>query len=322
MVINAEVIMRARNLYLVLSICLLSACGGSESNEESTEATTTSFSLAISDAPIDDAISVMVYFDEVILEGNGESISIDITDANGQAKAVDLLTVQGSNFASLIDDQSIPLGQYSQLRLSVTSDSYIELVGGTFPLQVPSGELKLGGITALANVTAAYTVEFDLRKSLVDPVGQQVIFLKPRGVRLVANNDVGILKGTVTEDLVLDASCANKLDPMAGNSVYLYTGIEDDVNILGDDADQPADTNEVSPFTTANVAFNQQSQAYEFEAGYLPVGDYTLAFTCQALIDQPETDENAIDGFNMLSIQAVNISAQQTTVVTIEPTAP
>lgn len=235
---------------------------------------------------------------------------------------MDLLTVQGSNFTSLIDDESIPLGQYSQLRLSISDDSYIELVGGTFPLVVPSGELKLGGITALANVAAAYTVEFDLRKSLVDPVGQQLVFLKPRGVRLVANDNVSILKGTVAADLVLDASCANEIDPMAGNSVYLYTGIVEDIALLGDDADQPVDTNEVSPFTTAEVTFNQQNQSYEFEAGYLPVGDFTLAFTCQALLDQPETDENAIDGFNMLSIQEVNISAQQTTVVSIEPTAP
>ncbi|MBN7819441.1 DUF4382 domain-containing protein [Bowmanella yangjiangensis] len=298
---------------------LLSACGGSGSDSEPVPPTLTStstfFSLAVSDAPVDEAQAVVVYFDEVELISSEGNQRFSVTDESGNPRKVDLLSVQGSAFESIVSATEIPLGTYSQLRVSVTDASYIEMNEGTFPLKVPSGELKLDGFTALPNVQAAYTLEFDLRKSLVDPVGQQVIFLKPRGVRLVANSEVGVLEGTVASSLIEDASCADKVDPLVGNAVYLYAGKDIAFDNLGDDADSPTDTNEVSPYSMAAVNFDEATSTYRYQVGYVAAGDYTLAFTCRADLDMPETDEGLDDGFVLMQAKEAAVSAGQTTVL-------
>ncbi|MDF2176722.1 DUF4382 domain-containing protein [Aliiglaciecola sp. CAU 1673] len=312
----------SRSLVMSSLVGFLTACGGGSGSDTGSltpppapAPTSTTFSLGVSDAPVDDALAVVVYFDEVELIGNADPIRFTVSDGNGGPRMVDLLTVQGSNFASLVSNEEIPLGEYTQLRLSVTDASYIEMEQGTFPLKVPSGELKLDGFTALANVTAAYTVEFVLRKSLVDPKGQPSIFLKPRGVRLVANAEVGVLEGTVAESLVLDPSCSEKADPLEGNAIYLFEGTGLGFTNLGDDADAPVDPNEISPFSVAEVKYNEDSASYQYQMGYVPQGSYTLAFTCHAAVDEPETDEGTEQGFAFLTAKEANVSAQQTTVV-------
>ncbi|ALS97434.1 DUF4382 domain-containing protein [Lacimicrobium alkaliphilum] len=309
--------MKLQNHLLAISVIpLLFACGGSDSGESPSgnepQPTSTGFSLAVSDAPIDSAVAVVVYFDQIELIGNGETVSFDVTDENGDPRQIDLLSLQGENFATLVEDEEIPLGEYGQLRVVVTQDSYIEMEQGTFELRVPSNELKLDGFIAEANVTAAYTLEFDLRKSLVDPVGQAHIFLKPRGVRLVANQNVGTIEGVVDESLIMDASCADKVDPDKGNAVYLYQEADLEMAVLGDDTDEPANENEISPYTIAEVEFDEQNAEYRYQAAFVAQGDYTLAFTCQAALDQPETDENAEDGFVFLSSKSATVEAEQT----------
>ena len=189
---------------------------------------------------------------------------------------------------------------------------------GTYPLQVPSNELKLDGFTAIPGFEAAYTVEFDLRKSLVDPVGQQAIFLKPRGVRLVENDTVGTLEGTVAEELVLAPECAAKADPYAGNAVYVYEGNGLDAAALGDDADATENDDEIRPYTIAPVTFNETSQDYEFVVGFVPAGDYTVSFSCLASFDEPETDEDEEDGFMLMTADEITVTALETTTLTIE----
>ncbi|MDM7859462.1 DUF4382 domain-containing protein [Alteromonas sp. ASW11-36] len=302
----------------------LVACGGSSGGSDSevvapSTPQPTLFSLAVSDAPIDEAISVNVYFDQVELVGAaGGPITFDVRDENGDPKMIDLLQVQGADFEPIVTDTEIPSGEYNQLRLSVTDESFIEMESGTFPLRVPSNELKLDGFSALPGFQAAYTVEFDLRKGLVDPVGQDVILLKPRGVRLVANDDVGILSGTVDESLIIATECAVKDDAMAGNAVYVYEGVGLDFANLGDDADAFEGDTEVRPLTIVPVNFNASEQNYEFVAGFVPEGEYTLAFSCLALFDEPESDENAEEGFALQTQDEVTVVATTTTTVVIE----
>ncbi|MDC8830278.1 DUF4382 domain-containing protein [Alteromonas gilva] len=299
----------------------LFACGGSSSsdNEPSPETPdTATFSLAVSDAPVDQASEVVVYFNSVELIGGDGNQTFDVRDENGDPRAIDLLNYQGESFVTIVDDTDIPAGTYSQLRLAVTDASYIVMDDGTYELSVPSNELKLDGIEVLPGVAAAYTVEFDLRKSLVDPVGQpNTIFLKPRGVRLVANDSVGTLSGTVSEDLLLDSACAAKADIDEGNAVYLYTGSDLNPELLGDDADSPADANEIAPFAIASVTYNADTESYEFVAGYLPADEYTVAFSCLALFDQPESDENS-DVFSFQAVIETSVTATEETTVTLQ----
>ncbi|GGF66498.1 DUF4382 domain-containing protein [Alteromonas lipolytica] len=302
-----------------LSASLFACGGGSSSNSTPTPTpSSSSFSLAISDAPVDEANAVVVYFNTVELIGPDGPITFDVRDENNDPQAIDLLNYQGEAFVTIVDATDIPSGTYTQLRLEVTDDSYIEMDSGTFDLKVPSNELKLDGIEALPGVEAAYTVEFDLRKSLVDPVGQpNTIFLKPRGVRLVANDSVGTLLGTVSPELITDTACSGKIDMDSGNAVYIYEGTSLDPDLLGDDADNPANTDEISPYTIANVNYNDDTQSYEFVAGYLPAGGYTVGFSCLALNDEPESDENA-DVFSFQAVVETDITATEQTTLTFE----
>jgi hypothetical protein len=305
-----------------LSVVALSsamvACGGGGSDNPTPEPDTASFSLAVSDAPVDQANAVVVYFNTVELIGPDGPITFDVRDENNDPQAIDLLNYQGEAFVSIVDATEIPTGTYTQLRLEVTEDSYIEMDSGTFELKVPSNELKLDGIEALPGVEAAYTVEFDLRKSLVDPVGQpNTIFINPRGVRLVANDSVGTLLGTVSPALMESAACAEKIDLTSGNAVYVYEGDALDPTLLGDDADAPANTGEISPYTVANVTYNEDSKTYEFVAGYLPGGSYTVGFSCLALNDEPETDESA-DVFSFQAVVETSVTATEQTSIDIQ----
>ena len=309
---------------VIAALATLTACGGSggdDSNDTTppdTQPTTTTFSLAVSDAPVDNASEVVVYFDEVELIGNGEPISFSVTDENNDPRSIDLLSLPGAQFEVIVEDTAIPVGEYNQLRLSVTDDSYIVMDEGTFPIRVPSGELKLDGFTAQPNFDAAYTVEFDLRKSLVDPVGQQVIMLKPRGVRLALNDDVGTLEGTVDSALVMDEKCATKTDMFAGNAVYVYQGEQTLIDTLGDDADEGVDDTEVRPFTVVPVTYDDLNETFNFTAGFVPQGEYTVSFSCAALFDEPETDEDEEDGFFIQSSDVVSVTAGDVTTVNIE----
>ena len=305
-----------------LSVVALSsamvACGCGGSDNPTPEPDTASFSLAVSDAPVDQANAVVVYFNTVELIGPDGPITFDVRDENNDPRAIDLLNYQGEAFVSIVDATEIPTGTYTQLRLEVTEDSYIEMDSGTFELKVPSNELKLDGIEALPGVEAAYTVEFDLRKSLVDPVGQpNTIFINPRGVRLVANDSVGTLLGTVSPALMESAACAEKIDLTSGNAVYVYEGDALDPTLLGDDADAPANTGEISPYTVANVTYNEDSKTYEFVAGYLPGGSYTVGFSCLALNDEPETDESA-DVFSFQAVVETSVTATEQTSIDIQ----
>ncbi len=303
-------------LTLALGIGTLSACGGSDGSPEPTDDVT--FSLAVSDAPVDFASEVVVYFDSVELTGDGEPIVFDVTDENGDPRSIDLLTLQGSSFATIVEETQIPPGDYGQLRLVVTDDSYIVMEDGTYPLRVPSGELKLDGFTAAPGFEAAYTAEFDLRKSLVDPVGQQNIALKPRGVRLVLNDDVGQLEGTVDASLLDAPQCAEKVDITAGNAVYVYSGSFDDVSELGDDADMGEDDTFQRPYTVIPVSYDADADEYSFNAGFLVADEYTLSFSCTALFDEPETSEGAEEGFSLQTVDSVTVTAGDTTSVVID----
>ena len=306
-------------LVVITSLVAVSACGGSDdSSDEPLAPTTTGFSLSVSDAPVDSASEVVVFFDEVELVGEGEPITFNVQDENGDPRSIDLLTLPGSQFETIVDETDIPIGSYSQLRLGVTSDSYIVTDEGTFPIRVPSGELKLDGFTAQPGFDAAYTIEFDLRKSLVDPVGQPVIMLKPRGVRLVLNDDVGTLAGTVNAALLNDERCASKMDLFTGNAVYLYESEQSSIDVLGDDADAGADDSEIRPYAVVPVTYDETAQTYNFIAGFIPQGEYTISFSCTALFDEPETDEDEENGFFLQTLDTTTIVAEATTTVAIE----
>lgn len=293
-----------RKLVVVSCVLGLAACGGSSSNEE--EQQMARFSLAVSDAPVDAADAVVACFNAIELVGNGQGtqtftigesdntvVSNDLCkDENGDAipntYGVDLMSYTGSDSASLIEGIEVEPGTYGQLRLVMAEGSYVQVGEQQLPLQVPSNELKFDSLTLDVNGNAAYTVEFDLRQAMVDPVGIDGYFLKPRGVRLVNNLAIGHIEGSLAEELLITNSCtvapSDVSEPVA--VVYLYEGSDLEIATLADVGG--AETHQ--PYAVAAVYFDGVS-AYTFSAGYVAAADYSAAWSCQT-DDDPEADDD------------------------------
>ena len=305
----------------LVSISLLTACGGGSSGE--LEPQMASFSLGVSDAPVNGAKVVMVCFNEIELTGNGvgnqsftigeDEVAAEANDncRDGQGnvipntRGIDLLLLDGAKSEALVTGAEFAAGNYGQLRLEIAEGSYVEQEDGSrAPLRVPSNELKLGGVTLSAGGTFNYTLEFDLRKAMVNPPGQDVYLLKPTGLRLVNNSEIGHLTGSVAEGLLINNNCtvapADALMPVA--TVYLYEGADRPLAELSDNGGD----NTYQPYASTNVYFDGVSE-YNFSLGFIDAGVYTAALSCDVL-DDPE----AADSVTFLQAQNVDITVSTT----------
>ena len=322
--------------YLTLTIAalLLQACGGSGDNN--TELAAPVLTLSVSDAPVDGAMQVVACFSEIELKATdaANNKTFLIGDSAGSAEAndlctddqgvvvnntrgIDLLTLAGMSSAELLSDIEIAPGDYSQIRLTMSGHSYaiVDLdhdgvaddadEDGTpdkVAVSIPSNELKLDGFTALVGQITDLTVEFDLRKGMADPVGQEGYFLKPRAVRIVDNSVSGHIQGTVSESLLSDNLCTvvprDVTRPVA--SVYLYEGSALDEATLADNGG----TEGLEALTSVGVLFDGVD-TYNFEIGFVGAAGYTLALTCDDDVD-PEGD----DEVSFISVVEAQVAEQ------------
>lgn len=273
-------------IFALLIAFLLAACGGGGGG--SSGSGTGQVSFAITDSPVSDAQNVVVSFDGMELQS---SSSGRITFMFNEVKQIDLLQLQGNEFDSLLNDATVPSGQYQWVRLSVLAeqgndqDSYIILNNGSrFSLYVPSGDqsgLKINTpFFVEQDGSTFYTIDFDLHKSVNDPQGFPDYRLRPT-LRLMKNDQVGSISGTVDPEFVMAANCANTGGQ--DDAVYVYSGF----NIMPDDTDAI----EPDPIATANVKLDPMDGMYKYTAGFIEQGDYTVAFTCQFSSDNPEVDD-------------------------------
>ncbi|MDF3019989.1 MAG: hypothetical protein K0Q92_1292 [Steroidobacteraceae bacterium] len=281
---------------------LLPGCGGG--GENSTEPATGRLTLAITDAPVDDATAVVVKFTAIELKPEaGDAFTIDLSPA----QSIDLLALAGGSSRALLQEREVPAGRYQWVRLLVETQenqptSYIDLESGTrYPLVVPSGAesgLKLiRGFTVAAGSTSNFTIDFDLRKSVIAPPGQAPNYLLKPVLRMVDNLAVGAISGTVAPGLVV-ADC----EPQ----IYLFTG----AGTTPDDLDStPAP--DVDPLISVPAELDVASGEYRFRLSFVEVGAYTASFTCDGDLDSPEGEETLV----FAGTQDVNVSASQTTVI-------
>lgn len=304
---------------------LVTACG----SDSEPQADTAMFSLAVSDAPVDTADEVWACFHSIELVGNSQgsqtfTIGEDTntieandacTDENGDViantRGINLLEFTGSASEDLLSGVEVPAGTYGQLRLEMAEGSYVLVGDERIPLSVPSNELKFDSFTLDAGSNVAYTIEFDLRQALVNPVGQTGYFLKPRGVRLVDNMTVGHVEGTVAEALLIENQCTVAPEDLSTPVavVYFYAGADLDSATLADFGGSEDQT----PYTATPVVFDGATE-YNFAVGYVATGDYTAAWTCNTL-DDPEAD----DTVEFISTQNVSVGSEgEVTTVTFE----
>ena len=197
----------ARVLCLVGCIVLLAylaACGGGGSESPAGQSQYGRINLRITDSPVTSAERVVVQFTGLEIKPVGAA-QPEVFDF--APRRIDLLALDGGGSEILLADEMLPAGEYESIRLKVNagrngSDSFIELDDGSMhPLFIPSGNqtgLKLiRGFTIGAGSTHNFTIDFDLRKSVIHPPGLGDPYLLKPVLRLVNNLEVGTIDGTV-----------------------------------------------------------------------------------------------------------------------------
>jgi hypothetical protein len=289
----------------------LAACSGGGGGNE-----TGQLSLGVTDAPVDDASSVVVQFNGVAFKRAGATAEV-VQDLTPSPRQLDLLQYQEGRAALLLDGVTLPAGDYEWIRLIVDNetgvrDSYITLISGEeCELRVPSGAesgLKLNrGFTLPADGSVALTIDFDLRKSIHAPPGQQGAaaactqgYLMRPTLRIVDDANVGAIAGHVASELVTEA-CLPK--------VYVFSG----AGVTADDIEE-ADGADADPLVVASATVENGSTAYAYRAAFLPPGFYTVAFTCD--------DDDAAAEDTLTFVGAQDVTVQSNLISTADFAAP
>ena len=281
---------RLKQISIGLVLGSLFACGGGGDNVP--QNTSGTLSLGLIDAPIDDVDEIWIEIAGVAVkpQGAGPAMDFDFT----QPLQVDLLSLTDGNSEMLLDGEVLPAGAYSWIELKVNAefdsnlDSYVVTDSGgveemSIELQVPGGSQTgvrlVSGFTITANQETSFLIDWDMRLGLKKPPGQAGYLLRP-AFRIIDMTEFGTLNGTVDMALVTDSTCSNDLNQDTGNTVYVFADFDADVDDI-DGTDDPV----------ATIAVTQNNMGdYTYEAILSP-GQYTIAFTCQASDDDPDTDE-------------------------------
>ncbi len=302
MKISAVVVKALGAIACIAILAFLAACGGGGSESADAQPQFGRINLQITDSPVTSARRVVVEFTGIEVKPVGAA-GPEVFDF--APRQIDLLALDGGGSEVLLADELLPAGEYESIRLKVNagrtgSDSFIELDDGSIhPLFIPSGNqtgLKLiRGFTIGAGSTHSFTIDFDLRKSVIHPPGLGDPYLLKPVLRLVNNLEVGTIDGTVAASLLVEGCVP---------AVYLYTG----AGIVPDDLGSAT-----PPLASTAVNLDNATGAYRFRLGFVPVGAYTLAFTCAADDDAAEVD----DAITFAAPVAATVTAGTTTTVAV-----
>lgn len=281
----------------------VAACGGSGSGDSDSTGTV---SMDVTDAPTASFTEVVVTFTGITLKpADGEAIEFSFDEA----KTLNLLTLQGGESAPLLDGEEVLAGDYEWVRLTLDVDnSYVtEDDGSEKTLFIPSGAqtgLKLvSGFTVAQGGENNFTIDFDVRKSIVNPQGNGVAdyFLKP-ALRLVDNLQVGSITGLVDYSninsiRISDDAQENCAEGYEG-SVYVYEGADAELSDLN------VTNEEGNPLMVVPVELDDESGLYSYKAAFLTEGDYTVAYSCQVDDNEQDDDTLEFDGKQTVTVEA------------------
>ena len=310
---------------LALTTLLLSACGDSDKQNLviDKELKQVKFSLGVSDAPVEEAEVVAIEMDSIKLtntdDDNGKQEILIEVFTNEDGDIVDTIQVNLLDFTGLaqmkiVDEaQGITLatGVYFMELVVVDAGSYVMLNNDAneYDIKVPSSRLKLGEFTVHSDAIQvdnkpAYTIEFDLMKSLVlrgnDPAKNGYI-IKPHGVRIVSL--YGDITGTVSAENTNLGPCM----------VYLYDGAPTTLADLFDSSDESfigEIPTAIEPLAATTVAVDGN-----YSIGFVPEGDYTVALRCNTEIDNNVQYDQLVIPSPEGNSQAVKVSVGNTSEV-------
>jgi hypothetical protein len=252
--------------------------------------------LYLTDAPVDaeNIESVFISIKEIQLKKDGNWVTAANFDLPIQ---LDILSYQNGQ-TYFVTEQEIPTGKYTEARMILSDGSsnlqglsdlsYILYNDGrTDLLDVPSGtssgykakgefELNAGGVVGV-------TLDFDVRKSIVQAGASNKLILKPV-VRIVANQNASSINGTFDK-----ATISNKI------VIYTYRKGEYRSTESNANADGLRFTNAVN-----STCINEDGS---FTLAFLEAGEYDLIFTT---VNEQGSFESII-GIYSLVLQSNNI---------------
>ena len=247
-------------------------------------------SLRLTDAPIDNAVRVVLTFIAVEMKQQGGGWVKYTFDT---PQAIDILQYHGTATADLLENVPIEPAVYKRIRLFVSAnpmDNFIELRGGGVqPLLIPGGSAR--GLTLRGNFNiqkmqpARFIIDIDLRQSIRQPGGVGP-YRMDLVYRVERTNNVGHIRGTIDSQSLLDPSCSDN-DADTFNAIYVFRGKKT----------VPADINQLNnlnkdPVLTSPIRYDSKSGTYLYEAAYLRAGKYVVAFTCNADLENLEADDD------------------------------
>lgn len=312
-------------LLLVSSTIFLEGCScGFDCNNEDSKSTTT-LTLGFSDALPEDLKQVVIEVDSITFRRTAvDDVVVDrftipaLNLVSVDTFQVDLLQYPGRSQLQVISDLALDSGTYNQVLIEVLGDdinrSYVQLADDSYrELSVSTGVLTLAG-TTFARSEQAYTVEFSLAQSL-QVEGDEVRYLmSTNGIRLENNATAASLSGRVDSSLFDSISpCSEKAEPTAGNRIYLYEGRLQSGERLGDVYRSSSSTtipaNVLQPFAVASLAYNSPTATWEYAFGFLPAGDYTMAFACNTAADDSVNFDDLVVPLPASQVYPITLSA-------------
>ena len=273
-------------------------CNNGNDNDNNGPAVLT---LGLSDSVPEDLKQVVIEVDSITFRRSGaEDVVVDsftIDDEVLTTFQVDLLKYRGLHQLIVIENLELNPGLYNELLITILSGdinlSFVQEADDSLKeITVPTAGLSVPGMD-LSSGKAVFTVEFNLAQALQFQESADKYLLATDGVRVENNETAASLSGQVDSSLFDSVSpCDEKTNPDRGNRIYLYQGVGlsdrlSDVFTSNSGTDVPADV--LAPFAVASLLENTFTGGWEYAFGYLPAGDYTMAFACDT------GDDDAVD---------------------------
>jgi len=317
----------SRACALALASLGLGACGGGGDVAGTLPG---SLSINLTDAPIDGASEVIIVFTGIELhQAGGATTTIDFSTP----KSIDLIKLQGGVTSALTQESAVPAGNYDWMRLKVMAsknsqgESYIKLLSGLqYPLWIPSGAetgLKLvRPFTVAQGSLTRLVIDFDLRKSITAPPGQDPNYIMRPTLRLLDQLQVGKITATVDLAALANAQLgAGTAVTACKGGLYLFAGGAATPDDQDGDAADGAD-----PILYEPLAYDGVNSSVTLNLPFVEVGSYTLAATCNLDVDAADANDYnpaAVQGapgfqtMHWITAGNVAVSANSTTTISL-----
>lgn len=281
-------------IVLAAAALLLSACEGE-------------LVVDLTDAPIDGASRVELAVSSVELLGSdGDTTTID----SEHTDSFDMLDYRDGERLRLVSADGELDGSYIGLRVRFDDDdAYVRMDGESVPIELLSaGEYADVDLSVDDNSSTSLVVDLDLRFSLIDQVDALGVYQMVPVIRVIDADSAGSIEGTIDADEISDSDCRSGRDLGAGVAVYAYEGAGVTPSDYYDDSTV---TNLAQPIGSADVAYDDDGDAWTYRFHYVAPGSYTVAWTCEADDEQPRED----DGLLFRASADVSVGEAQTAVV-------